>query len=52
MLAVAKNGLTLLGVPSYWHTVVTGLIIVCSISMTAINEKNKRYKRHKPWNKC
>lgn len=41
LLAVAKNGLTLLGVPSYWHTVVTGLIIVCSISMTAINEKKQ-----------
>jgi simple sugar transport system permease protein len=41
LLAVVKNGLTLLSVPSYWHTVVTGLIIVCSISMTAINEKKQ-----------
>ncbi|RJX73630.1 ABC transporter permease [Vibrio sinensis] len=41
LLAVVKNGLTLLGVPSYWHTVATGLIIVCSISMTAINEKKQ-----------
>ncbi|MBY3790628.1 ABC transporter permease [Photobacterium carnosum] len=41
LLAIVKNGLTLLGVPSYWHTVATGLIIVCSISMTAINEKKQ-----------
>ena len=39
LLAIIKNGLTLLGVPSYWHTVVTGLIIVFSISLTAMNEK-------------
>ncbi|PSW15897.1 sugar ABC transporter permease [Photobacterium rosenbergii] len=41
LLAIMKNGLTLLGVPSYWHTVVTGLIIVFSISMTALNEKKQ-----------
>ncbi|MGF1760683.1 ABC transporter permease [Photobacterium sagamiensis] len=41
LLAIIKNGLTLLGVPSYWHTVVTGLIIVFSISMTALNEKKQ-----------
>ncbi|ABZ74839.1 Monosaccharide-transporting ATPase [Shewanella halifaxensis HAW-EB4] len=41
LLAVLKNGLTLLGVPSYWHTVVTGLIILISISMTALNEKQQ-----------
>jgi simple sugar transport system permease protein len=41
LLAILKNGLTLLGVPSYWHAVVTGLIIVFSISMTALNEKKQ-----------
>ncbi|MGC9421981.1 ABC transporter permease [Vibrio sp.] len=41
LLAIVKNGLTILGVPSYWHTVVTGFIIVCSISITAINEKKQ-----------
>ncbi|WP_217520954.1 ABC transporter permease [Vibrio metschnikovii] len=41
LLAIVKNGLTILGIPSYWHTVVTGLIIVCSISITAINEKKQ-----------
>lgn len=44
LLATVKNGLTLMGVPSYWHTVVTGLIIVLSISMTAINEKKQALK--------
>ncbi|MGI2259688.1 ABC transporter permease [Shewanella sp. GXUN23E] len=41
LLAILKNGLTLLGVPSYWHTVVTGLIILLSISITALNEKQQ-----------
>lgn len=41
LLAILKNGLTLLGVPSYWHTLVTGLIILFSISITALNEKRQ-----------
>lgn len=41
LLAIVKNGLTLLGVPSYWHTVATGLIIVLSISITALNDKKQ-----------
>ncbi len=41
LLAIVKNGLTLAGVPSYWHTVLTGLIIVISISFTAYNEKRR-----------
>lgn len=44
LLAIMKNGLTLLGVPSYWHTVLTGSIIVFSISMTALNEKKQALK--------
>ncbi|WP_028116689.1 ABC transporter permease [Ferrimonas senticii] len=44
LLAILKNGLTLLGVPSYWHTVVTGLIILLSISITALNEKQQAKK--------
>ncbi|MBK5074018.1 ABC transporter permease [Budviciaceae bacterium CWB-B4] len=35
LLAVLQNGLNLLGISSYWHTVVTGLVIVISVSMTA-----------------
>lgn len=41
LLAIVKNGLTLTGVPSYWHTVLTGFIIVISISLTAYNEKRR-----------
>lgn len=41
LLAIVKNGLTLLGVPAFWHTVLTGLIIIFSISLTAINEKKQ-----------
>jgi simple sugar transport system permease protein len=41
LLAILKNGLTLLSVPSYWHTVLTGVIIVVSISMTALNNKKQ-----------
>lgn len=39
LLAVLQNGLNLLGISSYWHTVVTGLVIVVSISMTAWSQR-------------
>ena len=41
LLAFLQNGLTLLGVSSYWHTVFSGVIILVSISATAWNEKRK-----------
>ncbi|SCC26615.1 simple sugar transport system permease protein [Kosakonia oryzendophytica] len=41
LLAFLQNGLTLLGVSSYWHTVFSGAIILVSISATAWNEKRK-----------
>ncbi|WP_069324449.1 ABC transporter permease [Citrobacter sp. CFSAN044567] len=41
LLAVLQNGLTLLSVSSYWHTVFSGAIILVSISATAWNEKRK-----------
>ncbi|WP_058911431.1 ABC transporter permease [Entomohabitans teleogrylli] len=41
LLAFLQNGLTLLGVSSYWHTVFSGAIILLSISATAWNEKRK-----------
>lgn len=44
LLAVLKNGLTLLSIPSYWHTVLTGAIIVFSISMTALNNKKQKLR--------
>ncbi|AWH89756.1 ABC transporter permease [Limnobaculum parvum] len=39
LLAVLQNGLNLLGISSYWHTVVTGLVIVISVSMTAWSQR-------------
>ena len=39
LLAVLQNGLNLLGISSYWHTVVTGLVIVISISTTAWGQR-------------
>jgi len=39
LLAVIQNGLNLLGISSYWHTVVTGVVIVTSISMTAWSQR-------------
>ncbi|WP_370548099.1 ABC transporter permease [Edwardsiella tarda] len=44
LLAFLQNGLTLLGVSSYWHTVLSGVIILISISSTAWNEKRKLAK--------
>ena len=41
LLAFLQNGLTLLSVSSYWHTVFSGVIILVSISATAWNEKRK-----------
>ncbi|HDI3337539.1 TPA: ABC transporter permease [Klebsiella pneumoniae] len=41
LLAFLQNGLTLLSVSSYWHTVFSGIIIIASISATAWNEKRK-----------
>lgn len=37
LVAVMQNGLTILGVSSYWHKVVIGLVILISVSMTAYN---------------
>lgn len=44
LLACLQNGLTLLSVSSYWHTVFSGVIILISISTTAWNEKRKLAK--------
>ncbi|MFI8319340.1 ABC transporter permease [Kosakonia cowanii] len=41
LLAFLQNGLTLLSVSSYWHTVFSGAIILVSISATAWHEKRK-----------
>ena len=41
LVAVMQNGLTLLGVSSYWHKVVIGLVILLSVSMTAYQRKRE-----------
>lgn len=38
-IAALKNGLTVLGVPSYWHQVFIGFALVISICVTATREK-------------
>jgi simple sugar transport system permease protein len=47
LIAVMQNGLALLGVSSYWHKVVIGLIILASVSITAYNQKleERRYAK-------
>jgi len=42
LLAVVQNGLNLLGISSYWQTLITGVIIVISISATAWSQHKKR----------
>lgn len=42
LLAVMQNGLNLLGVSSYWQTLITGAIIVVSISVTAWSQHQNR----------
>lgn len=41
LVAVMQNGLVLLGVSSYWHKVVIGLVILISVSITAYNRKQE-----------
>lgn len=38
-IATLKNGLTVLGVPSYWHQVFIGVALVVSICVTATRER-------------
>lgn len=44
LLAFLQNGLTLMAISSYWHTVLSGLIILAGVSATAWNEKRKLVK--------
>lgn len=44
LLAIIQNGLNLLNVSSYWQMVITGCIIILSISLNAItNRKSFSY---------
>ena len=40
LIAILQNGLTLLGVSSYWHQIVIGCVILSSVSATAWNARN------------
>ncbi|WP_425330913.1 ABC transporter permease [Mannheimia haemolytica] len=47
LLAIIQNGLNLMNVSSYWQTIITGIIIILSISATALHfstffAKNRR----------
>lgn len=39
LVAIMQNGLTLLGVSSYWHQVFLGAVIVISVSITAGSQR-------------
>ncbi|WP_063726886.1 ABC transporter permease [Kosmotoga sp. DU53] len=39
LIVIVQNGLTLLGISSYWHKVFIGIVIVLSISITAYRRK-------------
>ncbi|OOF42108.1 sugar ABC transporter permease [Rodentibacter rarus] len=41
LLAVIQNGLNLLNISSYWQTVITGGIIILSVSVTALTQRKK-----------
>nr|WP_243694181.1 ABC transporter permease [Vibrio viridaestus] len=41
LIALIQNGLNLLGVSSYWHTVITGGVILVSISTTAWRQRKE-----------
>ncbi|OOF51035.1 sugar ABC transporter permease [Rodentibacter genomosp. 1] len=41
LLAVIQNGLNLLNISSYWQTVITGGIIILSVSVTAFTQRKK-----------
>ncbi|MGL1892266.1 MAG: ABC transporter permease [Spirochaetaceae bacterium] len=39
MLGIIKNGLNLLGVPDFYQRLVTGLILIAALSVSALNNK-------------
>lgn len=42
LLAIIQNGLNLMNVSSYWQTIITGIIIILSISATALGQFKKQ----------
>lgn len=45
LIGTLSNGLILLGVSSYWHQVLLGVVILVSVSLTAWNAKQQERKR-------
>ena len=44
IIGILQNGLTLLGVSSYWHKVAIGTVILLSVAMTAWNRRREEMK--------
>ena len=44
LLAVLSNGLTLMRVPSYWYDVIIGLVILTSVSASALQQRKKNQR--------
>jgi len=44
LIVIVQNGLTLLGISSYWHKVFVGAIIVISVGITAYQRKVRERK--------
>jgi simple sugar transport system permease protein len=44
LIIIVQNGLTLLGISSYWHKVFVGAIIVISVGITAYQRKLRERK--------
>ncbi|MDH2924530.1 monosaccharide ABC transporter membrane protein (CUT2 family) [Nicoletella semolina] len=42
LLAMIQNGLNLMGVSSYWQTIITGSIIILSISAAALGQRKRQ----------
>ena len=45
LLAIIQNGLVLLGVSSYWFQFISGVVILVSMSSTAIQTRRARLRR-------
>jgi len=44
LVAIISNAVILLGIPSYWYQILLGVIIVISVSITALNNKRNMKK--------
>ncbi|MBN1266522.1 MAG: ABC transporter permease [Anaerolineales bacterium] len=45
LIAVMNNGMTLMRIPAFWYNVFIGLIIVISVSASAIQRKKKKNQK-------